>query len=93
MRLDIVERLADAARASAIKGLFAVDVPLANLLGCSAVETDAVLVSLGYRVATTAEGRRFRLPSNKPVRDLARQPQRLAAPGSPFSKLKDLVLP
>ena len=93
VRFDIVERLADAARTSAIKGLFAVDAPLANLLGCSAAETDAVLTSLGYRPATTEAGRRFRLPTNKPVRALPQKTERRAAPDSPFSKLKDLVLP
>ena len=93
VRLDIVERLADAARAGAIKGLFAVDAPFANLLGCSIEETDAVLKSLGYRPATTDDGRRFRLPSHKPQRSPARKAVRHTSPDSPFSKLKDLVLP
>ncbi len=93
VRLDIVERLADAARAGAVKGLFAVDAPLANLLGCSVDDTDAVLVALGYRPATTPDGRRFRLPSNKPARLPPRQTERHVSPNSPFSKLKDLVLP
>jgi len=93
VRLDIVERLADAARAGAIKGLFAVDAPLANLLGCSVDETDAVLMCLGYRPATTPAGRRFRVPSNKPARVIARPAERRVSPDSPFSKLKDLVLP
>ena len=61
--------------------------------GCSAAETDAVLTSLGYRPATTEAGRRFRLPTNKPVRALPQKTERRAAPDSPFSKLKDLVLP
>jgi ATP-dependent RNA helicase SUPV3L1/SUV3 len=94
VRLDIVERLADAAKTGAIKGLFAVAAPLANLLGCSADETDAVLVALGYRPVTTEEGRRFRLPSYKSARTPPRRTARRAsAPDSPFSKLKDLVLP
>jgi ATP-dependent RNA helicase SUPV3L1/SUV3 len=91
VRFDIVERLADAARASAIKGLFAVDAPLANLLGCSTAEADAVFVALGYRPATTDAGRRFRLPSNKPVREKLQNVQRHISPDSPFSKLQDLV--
>jgi ATP-dependent RNA helicase SUPV3L1/SUV3 len=94
VRLDIVERLADAAKAGAIKGLFAVAAPLANLLGCSADETGAVLVALGYRPVTTEEGRRFRLPSHKSARTPPRKTERRrAASDSPFSKLKDLVLP
>jgi ATP-dependent RNA helicase SUPV3L1/SUV3 len=93
VRLDIVERLADAVRASAVKGLFAVDAPLANLLGCSVEETDAVLVALGYRPTPTPAGRRLRLPSYKPMRETPREMERRVSPDSPFSKLKDLVLP
>jgi len=93
VRIDIVERLADTVRASAIKGLFAVDATLANLLGCSVEETEAVLVALGYRPATTKEGKRFRLRSNKPQREKPKGVARRVSPDSPFSKLKDLVLP
>jgi ATP-dependent RNA helicase SUPV3L1/SUV3 len=93
VRLDIVERLADAARSSAIKGLFAVAAPLVNLLGCSVADTDAVLVALGYRPATTEDGRRFRLASNKPLREKPQKAERRVSPDSPFSKLKDLVRP
>lgn len=93
VRLDIVERLADVARAGAIKGLFAVDAPLANLLGCSVEETEAVLTALGYRPATTEAGKRFRLPSKKPPREKPKRIARRVSPDSPFSKLKDLVLP
>ena len=93
VRFDIVERLADTCRAAAIKGLFAVDAPIVNLLGCSAADTEIVLAALGYRPATTPEGRRFRLPTHKPAQPKARKAPPAVSAHSPFSKLKDMVLP
>jgi ATP-dependent RNA helicase SUPV3L1/SUV3 len=92
VRLDIVERLAETCRASAKNGLFAADAPLANLLGCSSADLERVLAALGYRPAPTDEGPRFRL-APKPMRPRAQKSGPRDGRASPFSKLKDLVLP
>lgn len=94
VRLDIVERLAVSCRARAKDGVFAADATLANLLGCSVGDLQGVLSALGYRAASANEqGPCFRIASAKPPRMRGvRQPPR-ASLHSPFSKLKDLVLP
>jgi ATP-dependent RNA helicase SUPV3L1/SUV3 len=88
VRLDIVERLFDIARARAAEGPFAADAELHNLLGCSAADTEEILKALGFRAATGEEGTRFRKPRPQPQRR-----ERAARPhaDSPFAKLKDLT--
>ena len=94
VRLDIVERLSVDCRARAQDGIFAADATLANLLGCSAADLQKVLIVLGYRAAPARGSVAcFRLQSAKSSRARGPRLAARAAIHSPFSKLKDLVLP
>ena len=94
LRLDIVERVAAAARRLAREGPFEPAAELAALAGCTAEELDEVLAGLGYRrqEADDDSAPRYAAPGRtrggKPRR-APRRPRK-ADPASPFAKLAGL---
>ena len=94
LRLDIVERVAAAARRLAREGPFEPAAELAALAGCTAEELDEVLVGLGYRrqAADDDSAPRYAAPGRTRGGKPRRAPRRpsKADPASPFAKLAGL---
>ncbi|MEQ8349034.1 MAG: helicase-related protein [Sneathiellaceae bacterium] len=98
VRVDMLERVADAAREKAREGPFAMDPGFMSLLGCGPEEMAAVLAGLGYRPATGADGeirfaRRDRGDPAGRRRGGGKPKSRTVAPASPFAQLQHLALP
>ncbi len=94
LRLDIVERVAAAARRLAREGPFEPAAELAALAGCIAEELDEVLAGLGYRrqEADDDSAPRYAAPGRTRGGKPRRAPRRpsKADPASPFAKLAGL---
>ena len=97
VRVDILERLIGQLRKRAIKGVFASDPDLLNLVGCTLEQMVGVLESLGYKRVVDREDFCFepvtrllknrKTPSRQKSTDRARRTE-----GSPFAKLKELSI-
>jgi ATP-dependent RNA helicase SUPV3L1/SUV3 len=103
LRIDLVERLAAAARRLARQGPFGATPALAMLAGCPVDALAAVLASLGYRVVPGSDGaprfhtrKRGRERSRYGKADAPRHARRRGkdrdAEASPFAKLRELRL-
>lgn len=101
LRIDMVERIAAAARtlARGDEPSFAATPELLSLAGCTAEEMVGMLTALGYRASIDEAGARFRKP--KKARPRQRPKARPAKPAeaarpqafdSPFAVLKDLAM-
>ena len=91
VRLDMLERVGVAARKlQEAGGAFAPSTEMLSLLGCGHEEVKPVLRKLGYAMATTPEGERWR---RKPMQKRAapKEPEVAIDPDSPFAKLKELA--
>ena len=97
MRVDILERLIGQLRKRAVKGVFASDPDLLNLVGCTLEQMVGVLESLGYKRVGDREEVCFepvtRLLKNRKTPSLQKSTDR-AGPteGSPFAILKELSI-
>ena len=86
IRVDALERLAQAARQLARQGPFPASEPLRALAGCAAAQVPAVLVALGYRQRRDAGGG-VSFARARRHGDGGRPGPRQAASGSPFAGL------
>ncbi len=97
LRVDTVERLAEAAWRLARQGPFQAPPALASLAGCGEGEIAGVLSALGYRTSIGDDGVRFSLPPRRrgrkrPAKAKAKRPRGAkagpdVADGSPFAEL------
>ena len=94
VRIDIVERIAGRAWALARTGPFAAGAELLTIAGCGADEMAEILNRLGYRQETRGGKVRYRLKLRSRRKYTKLPPRQPAAPaeGSPFEKLRDLVV-
>ena len=97
MRVDILERLSGQFRRRGSEGAFAVDAELLNLAGCTRAEMNGILKVLGYP-RKLKDGQTLykmspkKLHRNKQYRGVKRALTDPVNEGSPFAKLKDLMV-
>ena len=97
VRVDILERLIGQLRKRAVKGVFASDPDLLNLVGCTLKQMVGVLESLGYKRVGDREEVCFkpvtRLLKNRKTPSLQKSTNRTGpTEGSPFAILKELSI-
>ena len=94
VRVDMVERLAAAARRRAEAGPFPPDAALQALVGCPAEPLAALLRALGYRATPGPEGLLYHRPKRRrPATAAAARREQAGDAASPFAKLRQISRP
>lgn len=94
IRIDILERIAQVARARCEKGDLMPDQEFMSLLGCGSDTATEVLASLGYRPEETPDGAPKFIRKKRSRRHYARKAKNSRKPGadsSPFAALEHLL--